>query len=739
IAFLLLELGIYQVLESVLGVFAIAAVAWLTTLATDLGINKPLGLSPRHIEFKRAYLYDVNPVGIGAMLLSSVAGVLCYLDMFGTNAQALTHFITILIAAGSTVAIAWLTGGRYYIARRSDEYIEVAETHTCVVCSIEYERDDMAFCPAYTGAICSLCCSLDARCMDQCKTNATLGQQVYGSLQRFLPDFLVEAFFTRVSRFSVRFIVAAAAMAAFFSLTYYVFVARGLPEPEVASALWTVYFLFVIVVGVITWLFLLTSESREVAHQESDRQTERLLKEIEAHEKTDQELQAAKETAEAASFAKTRYLSGISHEFRTPLQSILGYAQILKREERDESTRRAVEVIHRSGEHLSDLVEGLLDVSRIEAGRIELRSETVRLPDLVHQLIAIFKPLATNKGVDLQVNLPNNLPTYVRTDPQRLRQILTNLLSNAVKFTRSGAVTFSVNYSGQVAEFRIRDTGTGIRSADLETIFIPFERVRPEESLATSGTGLGLTIVKLLCDVMGGDVSVHSELGVGSEFMVSLYLPPTDAPVGEKAAVRDPTGYAGMRRRILVVDDDPVQRGLLSEVLLPLGFLMHEARDAQSCLDIIESTNVPDLILADVTMPGMSGIELSRVLREKYPSVSIIMVSANADEPNPGTDDAYDHYLVKPIRFEVLLDQLEEQLALNWTFDPIGRVSALSGEIRDVLIHHAELGHASGFRQALQQALVDEAISKPLAEQLFADLDGVQFAVIVKRLSSSPS
>lgn len=736
IALLLMELGIYQVLEGVLGVFAISAVAWLTALATDLGINKPLGLSPRHIEFKRAHLYDVNPVGVGAMILATLVGVLCYLGTFGPSAQALTHFITMLIAMISTVAIAKLTRGQYYIARQSDDFMQFAEVHTCVICAHEYEHNDMAFCPAYGGAICSLCCSLDARCLDRCKTDTAFNQQLDRLLRSIFPAMVVAALFTQVGRFCVRFAIAAAAMAGVFSLAYFVLVERGLPEPGVASALWTLYFLLAIVVGIITWLFLLTGESRGVAHQESAQQTQRLMREIEAHEETDRDLQSAKETAEAASYAKTRYLSGISHEFRTPLQSILGYAQILKREDHNRSTRRAVEVIHRSGEHLSDLIEGLLDVSRIEAGRIELRSEAVRLPELLNQLTAIFKPIAVNKGIDLDVNLPKHLPTYVRTDPQRLRQILTNLLSNAVKFTQSGSVTFDVRYGSQVAEFRVRDTGPGIRSKDLDTIFIPFERGRSVEGLATVGTGLGLTIVKLLCDVMGGEVTVKSEPGVGSEFRVALYLPPTAAPVGEEPEARSPTGYEGRQRTLLVVDDDPVQRGLLSDVLSPLGFWVQEARDAPSCLDVIRSGDVPDLILLDVSMPGMSGIELSRVLRQKHPTLSIIMVSANADEPVPGTEDAYDHYLVKPIRLEVLLKQLADRLALAWTYDTQVDTTGVSAEIRDVLIHHAELGHASGFRQALEHALVAETISVVLAEQLFHDLDRVQFAEIIQRLKA---
>ena len=495
---------------------------------------------------------------------------------------------------------------------------------------------------------------------------------------------------------------------------------------------------FIVGTTVLGWLILvMLILTLAMALKESTRQTRRLMREIVAHEEIDRALQAAKESAEAASYAKTRYLSGISHEIRTPLQSILGYAQILKREDHGRDTRRAIDVIHRSGEHLSDLIEGLLDVSRIEAGRIELRSEVVRLPELLRQLNDIFEPMAEKKGVAFQMKLLDRLPNYVQTDPQRLRQILTNVLSNAVKYTSKGSVRFEVRYGSQVAEFVVTDTGYGIDPEDLDTIFRPFERGHIRDGGTAGGAGLGLTIVQLLCDVMGGEVTVQSTLGEGSEFRMALYLPRTDAPVGEDNEASLPTGYEGQPRTIMVVDDDPVQRGLILDMLGPLGFTVWEARDAQQCLDRLGEGDLPHLMLLDVSMPGLSGLELARLVREQYPGLPIIMMSANVDEPLPGTDDAYDHYLVKPIRLDVFLEQLSERMSLLWRYDSPKTDDPLSDSSDgwiEALIHSAEMGHVTGFRELLAQVIEAGWVTESTGEALYALTDELRFEEAIERL-----
>jgi hypothetical protein len=167
-----MELGIYRALESILGMFAIVAVSWLGSLSADLMINKSLGLSPPIVEFKRAHLYDVNPVGVGSMLVSSTVGMVCYMQVLGLEAQALAHFITLAITFVMVPLIAWVTKGRYYIARPNDPEITTTQEHQCCICENHFEHEDMSLCPAYQGPICSLCCSLDARCYDRCKPHA---------------------------------------------------------------------------------------------------------------------------------------------------------------------------------------------------------------------------------------------------------------------------------------------------------------------------------------------------------------------------------------------------------------------------------------------------------------------------------------------------------------------------------------------------------------------------------------
>ena len=571
--------------------------------------------------------------------------------------------------------------------------------------------------------------------MDQSKTPAGVNEQLRQGLCRYFPQTPVNALLSFSARFCLTFVLAAGIMAGLFGLILITLVESGDLQAGVPTTMWTLYVLLLIPLAAFTWRLLLSRDSRGVAQRAMEQETQRLVRDIKAHEEADRALQAAKESAEAASYAKTRYLSGITHEFRTPLQSILGYAQLLKRDEADGAKRRGIEIIHRSAEHLADLVESLLDVSRIEAGRIELRSEVFSLPELLQQLVAIFQPMAAKKGVVFETHLPANLPSHIRSDPQRLRQILMNLLSNAVKFTESGTVNFNVRYGSQVAEFEVRDTGPGITQADLQTIFRPFERGRASVELGAMGTGLGLTIVRLLCDVMGGDVTVHSVLGGGSTLKALLYLPPVEAPIGDEEVVRLPTGFAGEQRTVMVVDDDPIQRGLISDMLVPLGFLVLEARDAADCQrQLTEAQSRPDLLLIDVQMPGLSGLELARMLKVDYMGLPIVMVSANAEEPKPGTEDAFDHYLVKPIRIGALMDQIADLLDLDWTYEEQNDIAELEEEVAATLLRHAELGHASGLRAAIETYLEAERISAKLAEELLDYLDRIQFAKIVRLL-----
>lgn len=695
IALLLMELGIYQSLEAILSSFAILAVSWLGSLSADLLINKPLGLSPSYVEFKRAHLYDVNPVGLGSMVISTALGVIAYLGILGETAKHLCHFVTLLSCFLCVPLIACLTRGRYYLARQSPQLFAVVEEHECSntgaspeikcgICENAFEMEDMSYCPAYQQPICSLCCSLDVRCLDACKPKAGISNQILRRMYGYFPSSIVRLIYSRFGRFVGMVLSINLLMAALLLLIYGQF--QPTTEREVAllySIFVTVFFTLFIVSGVVSWLFLLNHESRMTAQKESNRQSLKLIREIDAHNQTDLELQLAKEKAERASEAKSRYLTGISHELRTPLQSVLGYAQLLaEKPDMSDDHKRGLNIIHRSGQYLTDLIEGLLDISKIEAGRLDLFRNQTKLPELICQLTEMFTVQAAKKNLRLRCTIHNALPDLVITDEKRLRQILINLLSNAVKYTPEGEVEFEVTYRNQVAEFRIRDTGPGISEDNLARIFDPFERVRNAESANLPGTGLGLTIVKLLTEIMGGDLQVDSRPGEGTEFRVTLMLPWVEQAVTDEPKLKTVMGYEGFQRTICLVDDDPVLRGLLADLLVPLGFNTLEARDAESCLKMLDEVR-PDLFLLDISMPGMNGLELCTRIREMGIKVPVLMLSADAQESNRATEyqQFYNDYLIKPVNNHHLLDKIARYLELEWVYRH-GDIEASAGTSR---------------------------------------------------------
>nr|WP_193825466.1 ATP-binding protein [Marinobacter sp. ANT_B65] len=316
-----------------------------------------------------------------------------------------------------------------------------------------------------------------------------------------MPKLLLDSMHSRLGSFLTLLVLVNGLSAALLSLIYAKTPVSSLAEAELlAMTLWKVFFILIIVTGVFCWLFVLAQASRLVAEEESQRQTRRLTEEIAAHERTDKALQEAKENAEAANGAKSRYLTGISHELRSPLNAILGYAQLMENDDSVPPHRReALGVIRRSGLYLADLIEGLLDISKIEAGRLDLRRDRVRIGMLMEQVVTMFRLQAEEKGLAFNYYCPNPLPDIVTTDEKRLRQILINLLSNAIKYTDRGSVTLTLKYRSQVAEFTVEDTGEGISPENADRIFRPFERIRtPGQSRV--GTGLGLTITRLLTE-----------------------------------------------------------------------------------------------------------------------------------------------------------------------------------------------------------------------------------------------
>jgi signal transduction histidine kinase/DNA-binding response OmpR family regulator len=719
VAVLLMEIGVYKALEQTLALYSNVAIAWVGALVADLVINKPLGLRPPVMDFKRAHLYDINPVGVGSMAIAAIVSISAFYGMFGITAKALSPFVALAVAFVAAPLIAWLTKGKYYLARKPKRSWQDLSQIQCCICEHSFEPEDMAYCPAYAGPICSLCCSLDARCHDMCKPHAGLREQVGEALKKSLPVSAQAYVNSQLGHYLVVFASAASLVGMTLALIYLqTSVDIQIDKALLTDALWKVFFALVIIIGVVAWLFVLARQSRRAAEAETRRQTTLLIQEIDAHKRTDAELQRAKEAAESANLAKSRYVVGLSHELRSPLNAISGYAQLLAQDAAlPGKALDQVGVMRRSADHLSGLIDGILDISKIEAGRLFLSRDEVLLGEFLDHLVGMFRVQAASKGIDFIFERPGFLPALVYADEKRLRQILINLLSNAIKFTEQGLVRFIMRYRSPVAEFEIVDTGPGIPAGDLDRIFAPFERGALGSSQPHTGTGLGLTISRLLAGVMGGDIQVTSTVGTGSAFRVKLLLSEVTNPTRVAPISGRVTGYAGPRKTIIVTDDNPTHRDLIREVLTPLGFIILSAHDAPSCLALTEHCE-PDLFILDISMGETDGWTLAQTLRDSgHHRARILMISASAIEAHglPLAQTYHDGYMMKPIDVPRLLEHIGQLLKIQWEQTRDGLPDALPPlggarpSVKDVeeLRDLAQIGHIKAIQRKLDKLDAD--------------------------------
>lgn len=390
---------------------------------------------------------------------------------------------------------------------------------------------------------------------------------------------------------------------------------------------------------------------------------------------------AAKEIADSANHAKSEFLANMSHELRTPLNGILGYAQILERSKAlPDKERQGIRIIHQCGSHLLTLINDILDISKIEARKLELAPQAFHLPSFLQGIVEICYIRAEQKNIEFHYEPDADLPVGISADEKRLRQVLINLLGNAIKFTDRGRVTLRVERIGLKSDctaqlrFSIADTGVGIAPADINKLFQTFEQVG-EQKRKAEGTGLGLAISQQFVGLMGGQIQVKSQLGIGSEFFFEIILPlANEWSQQQTAATGKIIGYKGSQQHILVVDDHWENRAILLNLLEPLGFIITEAEDGQAGLDQLQQHR-PDLVITDLAMPVMDGFDLLRQIREneQLRSLKVIVSSASVAQIDQqmSIDAGGDDFLIKPVQVNDLFSLLEKHLDLTWKTEDI--------------------------------------------------------------------
>ncbi|MCA9119223.1 MAG: response regulator [Planctomycetaceae bacterium] len=405
--------------------------------------------------------------------------------------------------------------------------------------------------------------------------------------------------------------------------------------------------------------------------------TQELSKEIRRRQEAQVELETAKEAAEAANRAKTEFLANMSHEIRTPLNGIMGFTEVLKNEETEissEDRQDYLATIYRSGAQLVELINDILDVSKIEAGRFELDRVTCSPQQIITEVVSVLRVQAKEKGLQLEYKLASELPELIQSDPGRLRQLLMNLVGNAIKFTAEGTIRIvagMIPSTPDQLQIEVSDTGIGIPREKLEVIFDPFSQADSSVTRRFGGTGLGLAISRKITEALGGRLTVQSEVGVGSVFRATI---DTGSVIGQ-ALIRTPdnsvpasaSGHQSNIRfpgnRILIVDDGETNRKLIQLVLRRAGAEVSTASDGLQAIHITEEKK-PELILMDMQMPVMDGYSATRELRSKGFKRPIIALTAHAmkGDEEKCLQAGCSGYLTKPVDSPQLLEIIAREL-----------------------------------------------------------------------------
>jgi len=646
IALLLMELGVFDVLDKVLGLYSNVAIAWIGAIFADLVINKPLGLAPKIIEFKRAYLYNINPVGVGSMGIASLVSIFSFMGYFGNMAQSYSAIIALFLSILLSPLIAFITKGKYYIARTNHHQNTTKHEEFCSVCNHTYEIEDMAYCPLHQVNICSLCCTLDSLCHDVCKNEnkSSIRQKIskYISLKVF--DFMLMA--------SGLFLFVW--IAGWMTYSMHIDLLPTSQRELFKTALQDYSIVIGILISVISWWILLMRDSKQRAEDELEKQNKILQNEILIRTE-------AEKKAEDSTKAKSDFLANMSHEIRTPMNGIIGVSHLVLQTELDEKQKKYITMIDSNAKSLLAIINDILDFSKIEARKMHLENIHFSMNSVKEEIQDVLGIKAKEKGLDFHIICQHtelNPECIFYGDSLRIKQILMNLLNNAIKFTTHGEVSLIIGaLPNDRIRFEVKDTGIGLTKEQISKLFHSFTQADSGTSRKYGGSGLGLSISKQLVKLMNGSIWVESVYGDGSSFICELPL-----LHGDKEKIQIDTEQLSKKHiqllqgsKVLLVEDNLTNQEIVSGLLEGSGIDLDIAENGKLALEMLEN-KAYELILMDIQMPVMNGYEATKIIRKNDKNIPIVALTANAmvEDREKSKQAGMNEHISKPIEVEKL-------------------------------------------------------------------------------------